>query len=125
MKQLLVFLFVILNLAAAAQDKNAESKMKQYFLVILTKGPNRTQDSVTVNRIQAEHLKNIGRLYEEGKLDLAGPFGDDTDWRGVFVFNVETQEEVEKLLQTDVAISSGRLSYIIHPWWSQKGAMLR
>lgn len=50
---------------------------------------------------------------------------DDGDWRGVFVFNVPTQEEVEKLLQTDAAISSGRLSYIIHPWYSQKGAMLR
>ena len=70
-------------------------------------------------------MKNIGKLYEEGKLDLAGPFMDDGDWRGVFVFNVPTQEEVEKLLQTDAAISSGRLSYIIHPWYSQKGAMLR
>ncbi|MBL0031652.1 MAG: hypothetical protein IPP27_05510 [Bacteroidetes bacterium] len=125
MKQLLLFAILCLNLPAFAQEKDAESKMKQYFLVILTKGPNRTQDSTTASQIQAAHMKNIGKLYEEGKLDLAGPFMDDGDWRGVFVFNVPTQEEVEKLLQTDAAISSGRLSYIIHPWYSQKGAMLR
>ena len=125
MRQILVFLFVILCLISKAQEKIAESKMKQYFLVILTKGPNRTQDSTTAQQIQAEHKKNIGRLYECGKLDMAGPFGDDTDWRGVFVFNVSTREEVEKLLQTDAAISSGRLSYIIHPWWSEKGSALR
>jgi uncharacterized protein YciI len=125
MKQLPVLLFLMFSLSVFAQDKEAESKMKQYFLVILTKGPNRTQDSATVSKIQSEHLKNIGRLYEEGKIDLAGPFGDDTDWRGVFVFNVATQEEAEKLLQTDAAISSGRLSYIIHPWWAEKGSILR
>lgn len=125
MKQLLVCLLILFSLNVIAQDKEAESKLKQYFLVILTKGPNRTQDSATANKIQAEHLKNIGRLYEAGKIDLAGPFGDDTDWRGVFVFNVTTQEEAEKLLQTDAAISSGRLSYIIHPWWAEKGSILR
>ncbi len=125
MKKLLVFLFVVIMVPAFAQQKDAASRLKQYFLVILTKGPNRTQDTATVRKIQEEHLKNIGRLYEEGKLDLAGPFGDDTDWRGVFVFNVPTQEEVEKLLQTDAAISSGRLSYIIHPWLSEKGSILR
>ena len=125
MKQLLVFLMVILSVPVLAQDKSDASKLKQYFMVILTKGPNRTQDSLTVQKIQKAHLENIGRLHKEGKIDLAGPFADDTDWRGVFVFNVETQEEVEKLLQTDEAIHSGRLSYIIHPWLTQKGSVLR
>lgn len=125
MKQVLVFLMVILSVPVLAQDKSDGSNLKQYFMVILTKGPNRTQDSLTVQKIQKAHLENIGRLYKEGKIDLAGPFADDTDWRGVFVFNVETQEEVEKLLQTDEAIHSGRLSYIIHPWLTQKGSVLR
>ena len=125
MKQLLVFLMVILSVPVLAQDKSDASKLKQYFMVILTKGPNRTQDSLTAQKIQKAHMENIGRLYEEGKIDLAGPFADDSDWRGVFVFNVETQEEVEKLLQTDEAIHSGRLSYIIHPWLTQKGSVLR
>lgn len=125
MKQVLVFLMVILSVPVLAQDKSDGSNLKQYFMVILTKGPNRTQDSLTVQKIQKAHLENIGRLHKEGKIDLAGPFADDTDWRGVFVFNVETQEEVEKLLQTDEAIHSGRLSYIIHPWLTQKGSVLR
>jgi uncharacterized protein len=70
-------------------------------------------------------MENIKRLYEEGKLDIAGPFADDSDWRGIFIFNVETEEEAVSLLKTDPAISSGRLSYIIHPWLAEKGASLR
>ena len=66
MKQLLVFLMVILSVPVLAQDKSDGSDLKQYFMVILTKGPNRTQDSLTVQKIQKAHLENIGRLHKEG-----------------------------------------------------------
>ena len=120
MKQLIIFLFLAAMLTANAQEEEAKSKLKQYYLVLLTKRANRSQDSTSANRIQEEYLKNIGRLYEEGKIDMAGPFGDDTDWSGVFVFKVSSQEEVEKLLRTDAAISWGRLNYVIHPCWAVK-----
>ena len=63
-------------------------------------------------------MANINKLYYEGKLKVAGPFGDDGNWRGVFIFDCATKEEVEKLLNTDPAISSGRLSFEIHPWYT-------
>jgi len=63
-------------------------------------------------------MANITRLYNEGKIKVAGPYGDDGNWRGIFVFDAATKEEVETLLTTDPAISSGRLSYEIHPWWT-------
>ena len=85
---------------------------------MLTKGINRTQDSVTAAKIQEGHMANITRLYNEGKIKVAGPFGDDGNWRGIFIFDAATKEEVETLLTTDPAISSGRLSYEIHPWWT-------
>lgn len=125
MKQLLVLSLILFSLQLFAQNENGELSLKQYYLVVLTKGANRSQDSLTAQAIQEAHLRNINRLFKEGKIDIAGPFADDTDWRGVFIFNVETKEEVEKLLQTDEAISSGRLNYIIHPWYAQKGSILR
>ncbi len=67
---------------------------------MLLKGPKRDQDSVTAAKIQREHLNNITRLYNEGKIKVAGPFGDGGDWLGIFIFDCETKEEVEKLLQT-------------------------
>ena len=85
---------------------------------MLIKGNNRTQDSATAAKIQDGHMANITSLYNAGKLKVAGPFGDDGDWRGIFIFDCETKEEVEKLLVTDPAINAGRLAYNIHPWWT-------
>jgi len=111
--------FMIMSSAAAQVPSN--STLKQYFFVMLEKGPHRDQDSVTAAKIQQEHLANITRLHDEGKLEVAGPFLDDGDWKGIFIFNVPTKEEVERILQSDAAIKAGRLIYEIHPWMTQKG----
>jgi uncharacterized protein YciI len=92
--------------------------ISQYWFVMLTKGNNRTQDSATAANIQDGHMANITKLYNEGKLKVAGPFGDDGNWRGIFIFDCATKEEVEKLLETDPAIASGRLAYELHPWYT-------
>jgi uncharacterized protein len=130
MKSIIISLSMSLLVISTAFSQDidaAEQELKVYHLVILTKGKNRTQDSTEVKKIQEGHLANIERLHNEGKIDLAGPFDNsaekDDDWRGVFIFNVQSKEEVEKLLQTDPAISSGRLSYILKPWMSAKGCL--
>ena len=98
--------------------KNLESQLRQYWFVMLTAGNNRTQDSVTAAKIQQGHIGNIIRLYNEGKLKVAGPFGDEGKWKGIFIFDCKDLAEVENLLKTDPAVSSGRLAYEIHPWWT-------
>ena len=82
----------------------------QYFFVMLFAGKNRSQDSVTSAKIQAGHMDNINRLNYEGKWKVAGPFGDDGNWKGIFIFDCKIKEEVEKILQTDPAVKSGRLA---------------
>jgi uncharacterized protein YciI len=72
--------------------------MKQYYFVMLTKGNNRTQDSITAAQIQKAHLENIGRLAKAGKIIVAGPFGDDGNWRGIFIFDAKSVEEVGRTL---------------------------
>ena len=91
--------------------------MKKYVMAFLKAGDKRDQDSTAAARIQEAHLKNIGRLAEEGKLVLAGPFLDDGELRGIFVFNVETLEEAEKLAGSDPAVQAGRLRMELHPWY--------
>ena len=90
-------------------------------MVFLYKGPNRDQDSTETMRIQEEHMANIQRLGDEGKLIVAGPFLDDKDLRGIFIFDVGTETEVKELVETDPAIIAGRLRYEIHPWMTAKG----
>lgn len=118
-----VFLFVT-NLSAQEAKNEMPPQMKQYFFVMLKRGPNRGQDSVTTMKLQEGHMANINRMANEGKLVIAGPFGDDGDWRGIFIFDMKTMDEVKKEVDQDPAIQAGRMVYEIHPWWSQRGAKL-
>ena len=94
-----------------------EYGMKPYVMAFLKKGPNRSQDSATAAGLQKAHLDNIIGMAEAGELVLAGPFMDDGDIRGIYIFNVSTVEEARKLTETDPAIQAGRLVMELHPWY--------
>lgn len=67
-------------------------------------------------KLQRAHLDNIRRLAEEGKLVVVGPFLDDGEIRGIYVFNVSSIEEAKKLTESDPAIKLGTLIMELHPW---------
>jgi len=121
-KYLLAACCSILLLTAHAQKDSTKTKpveqIRKYWFVLLVTGKNRTQDSATAVRLQEQHLANIDRLYYEGKIKVAGPFGEKGDWKGIFIFDCATKEEVEQLLQSDPAIAAGRLGYEIKPWYT-------
>lgn len=126
-----VFLLAGLVFNSAAQTKEAPKEegfeMKQYYFVMLTKGERRSEitDTAKINDIQRGHMANINRLAEMGKIVVAGPFGDNGNWRGIFIFDCHTEEEVKELLNTDPAIKLGRLAYEIHPWWTAKNCVFK
>lgn len=91
--------------------------MKAYVMAFLKKGPNRPTDSTERANLQKAHLKNIGRLANEGKLIVAGPFLDDQEIRGIYIFNVSTVDEAKALTETDPAIKAGSLIMELHPWY--------
>lgn len=55
------------------------------------------------------HFANMKRLADEGKLAVAGPFEDKGDWRGMFIFAVETPEAAAELVATDPVIKEGEM----------------
>lgn len=97
--------------------------MKQYVMAFLKTGPNRDQDSATAAQIQNAHLENIGRMAENGDLLLAGPFLDNSDIKGIYIFNVSSLEEAKKLTESDPAIKAGRLVMELKPWYSSAALM--
>lgn len=97
--------------------------MKRYVMAFLKRGPNRSQDSATAADLQKAHMANINRLAQEGKLILAGPFLDDGDIRGIFLFDLESVEEARALTETDPAIQAGRLIMELHPWYGSAALM--
>lgn len=121
MKKLVLFAALVCatGYLHAQNTKPAEPRIRKYWFVMLMRGPDRTQDSATAAQLQKGHMDNMERMYYDGKLKVAGPFGDDGNWRGIFIFDCETKEEVEQLLTKDPAIAAGRLSYEIHPWYTE------
>lgn len=93
--------------------------MKLYFLVVLTTGSNTTTDQKLISESFRGHLDNINRLVKEGKLIIAGPLGENkNNYRGIFIFNsIESEKELEELLQSDPAIKAGLLGYEIYNWY--------
>lgn len=85
-----------------------ERGMKMYALVMLRSGP-KTLSKADNDAAFAGHMKNIGRLADEGKLAFAGPLGKNERYRGIFVLNVATLAEAEALLATDPAVKAGAL----------------
>jgi len=99
-------------------------KLNTVYLAFLTKGPNRTEkETPEVQELQKAHLANINRLAEMKKLIAAGPFGDDGNLRGIFVFRVSSLQEAQDLCATDPMIKAGRLAVELHPWQVPEGVL--
>ncbi len=94
-------------------------KMETVYFGFLRKGPNRKEGddkNPEIQQLQKAHIANINRLAETKKLVMAGPFGDDSDYRGIFVFRVGSMKEAEDLAATDPMIKIDRLRLDLHPW---------
>lgn len=97
--------------------------MHQYVMALLKREPNRERSEEEAKKLQAAHMENIGRLAEEGKLVLAGPFIDDGELRGIYIFDVKTKEEAKALVETDPAIQQGSLEMELIPWYGSAALM--
>jgi uncharacterized protein YciI len=98
-----------------------EYGMRRYVMALLKSGPNQDHDEETAQKLQEGHMENIRRLGSEGKLIVAGPFLDDGQLRGIYIFDVSTIEEARELTETDPAIQAGRLEMELHPWYGSAG----
>lgn len=100
-----------------------EYGMKRYVMAFLKTGPNRPDNKHSRDSLQALHMQNIGRMADEGKLIVAGPFLDNGELRGIYIFNVTTIEEAQQLTATDPAIQYGSLVMELHPWYGSAALM--
>ncbi len=100
-----------------------EYGMKKYILAFLKTGPNRDLSKEDAQKLQMEHLKNITKMAEEGKLVVAGPFFGEGDMRGIYIFNVESLEEARTLTESDPAIKAGSLVMELKEWYCSAALM--
>lgn len=106
--------------------KKAASPMKMTtaYIGFLSRGAKWTPEKTPeTEELQKAHMANINRLAETKKLVVAGPFGDNGQLRGIFVFKVASLEEAKELAATDPSVQAGRLSIDVHPWLVPEGIL--
>ncbi|MBS1791911.1 MAG: hypothetical protein JST85_29665 [Acidobacteria bacterium] len=95
--------------------------MTKYHFVILKRGANWTAGSTPeLQKLQLEHLWNIRKMLDSGKMPAAGPLANAGDWAGIFVFATESAEEAKAWADSDPMVKVGRLAAEIHPWFVAK-----
>ncbi len=110
--------------ALAKQLGADERGMRNYKLVILKTGPTPVPAGPARDEMFRGHFTNIQRLADEGKLAVAGPFGDKgVDWRGLFILAVDTTEQAEQLVGTDPVLKSGEMIAEYHKLYASAALM--
>jgi uncharacterized protein YciI len=97
--------------------------MRRYVMAFLKAGPDRPDDPERARELQSAHLANIRRMAEQGRLVLAGPFMDDGDIRGIYVFATDDVEQAREWTETDPAVQAGSLVMELHPWYGSAALM--
>ena len=101
-----------------SKPKRPEEQIEQYWFVLLKTGPTQDFDSTAKAKLFQGHMANINKLYYDGILKVAGPFGkNDFAWRGIFIFDCKTREEAEKLANDDPAVAAGLFAVDVVPWY--------
>jgi uncharacterized protein YciI len=92
--------------------------MKMYVLVILKTGTNTTTDKAVTDSLFAGHMSNINYMVTINKLVVAGPISkNEKTYRGIFILDVKSFEEAEKLLEKDPAIKEKLLAVEMYNWY--------
>jgi uncharacterized protein len=97
--------------------------MRQYVMCFLKTGPLKVDDAAKRAELMKGHFGMINRLADEGKLIVAGPFSNGGEFRGIYLFDVKTIEEAQKLTETDPSIKEGYFKVEFIKWYGSAALM--
>lgn len=81
---------------------------KQTYMVMLKK--NKTYNRIT-KKIVTEHVENLRRLDDAGKLELCGVFKGFPGMAGMYILRADSREEAEELCGLEPLVMGGYASY--------------
>lgn len=88
--------------------------MKLYYAIIYSRGPSWKGDKNWDKQDLMAHGEYISTLHTQGKVVLGGPFNDGSG--GQTLVEVESRDEVNKIVSDDPAIQNGVFIATIRPW---------
>lgn len=78
------------------------------YMVMLEK--SKTYRNMT-KKIVEEHVENIRRLDEEGKLEICGVFQGYPGMAGMYILRTESREEAEEICRAEPLVAGGYAAY--------------
>src|SRR5260221_9149134 len=106
----------------ACHTTSSQPAKKAYTFVFLVTGPKAKEKTPEENQsIMAGHLANIGRLADEGKLLIAGPFDKpvpDARLRGIFILDAPDIETARAWTRTDPGVQAGVFAVELAHFWT-------
>jgi uncharacterized protein YciI len=120
-----IALLLLTSSAVLSQQKpeaknEPANKLVEFHMAILKRGPKWTAaETPESKRVQQEHVKYVLATFDSGKAVIAGPFTDDGEIIGLFVFRAPSAAEAKAWAEADPSVASGQYIVEMHPWWSE------
>jgi uncharacterized protein YciI len=117
-----LLLSLIATLSTAAQQKTEpQFKLVEFQMALLKLGPAvKNADENQMKEIHKQHRSYFEEMVKSGKAVLGGPFTDEGDVKGIYVFRSKNAEEARGWAEADPAVKAGYLTVEMHPWWSEE-----
>jgi len=96
--------------------------LEKYSLLLVHQGEKWDPKSPVPQDLLKQHLSYLTGLMQQGKLALAGPFHDDGELKGIFIYSVP-MDEAMKLEAEDPMVKNGFFKIEGHPWATAKGVL--
>lgn len=81
---------------------------KSMYMMMIKK--SKSYNRITKKVIE-EHVENIKRLDDEGKLEICGVFKGYPGMAGMYILKTESRQEAEALCQSEPLVAGGYASY--------------
>lgn len=105
---------------APKQPETPESKLMQFQMALLKRGPKWTPDlSRERAQLRQRHIAHLRSMLESNKLMIAGAITGDAELIEVHIFRTKSAEEATAWLNEDPAVLAGLIVPELHPWWSE------
>ena len=78
------------------------------YMMMLKK--DKTYNRIT-KKVITEHVENIRRMYDEGKLEICGVFKGYPGMAGMYILKAESREEAEEICNMEPLVIGGYATY--------------
>ena len=103
-------------------ETDTPNELEKYSLLLVHQGDKWDPKPPVLQDVVKQHLPYLMGLMQQGKLALAGPFHDDGELKGIFIYSVP-MDEAMKLEAEDPMVKNGFFKIEGHPWATAKGVL--